>query len=64
MGNLILSFMHRKTCDQVLFFRGGGEGNARKTDSCLLVLLLFRAPKKERLIAGYTLLLSQVLCHI
>ena len=64
MGNLILSFMHRKTCDQVFFFGGGGEGNARKTDSCLLVLLLFRAPKKERLIAGYTLLLSQVLCHI
>ena len=65
MGNLILSFMHRKICDQVFFFRGGGgEGNARKTDSCLLVLLLFRAPKKERLIAGYTLLLSQVLCHI
>lgn len=64
MGNLILSFMHRKTCDQEFFFRGGGEGNARKTDSCLLVLLLFRAPKKERLIAGYTLLLSQVLCHI
>ena len=63
MGNLILSFMHRKTCDQVFFFRGG-EGNARKTDSCLLVLLLFRVPKKERLIAGYTLLLSQVLCHV
>lgn len=66
MGNLILSFMHRKICDQVFFFRGGGGGRKCEKDGLLstCVVTLSRSEKRTSDRRLYSAVVSSSVPHI